>query len=176
MLKVSETSSERKALISDCYDFKMLRFYSWLWIEGICLYRPTWIYYKNANFKLRLEFDKYSTKWKMQFFPENSNLCIGQRQTNLICHETPLDPSIVSCAGIHNFILSRTQHSSDFYSVQRGETRLGFEMFVLCGLDINMKYELENCLICLTCHATKRHWPGLPPPSLGGDITDTDFD
>ena len=27
--------------------------------------------------------------------------------------------------------------------------RLGFEMFVLCGLDINMKYELENCLICL---------------------------
>lgn len=22
-------------------------------------------------------------------------------------------------------------------------------LFVLCGLDINMKYELENCLICL---------------------------
>ena len=125
MLKVSETSSERKALISDCFDFKIL----FMTEEYAFIVRHEFRY-KNANFKLRLEFDKYSTKWKMQFFPENSNLCIGQRQTNLICHETPMDPSIVSCAGIHNFILSRTQHSSDYYSVQRGETRLWNVCFV----------------------------------------------
>ena len=138
--------------------FENSRFF--MTVEYACfVVRPTWIY-KNENFNLR--FVKYSEKLKMQCF--RKSLCIGQSFAKADTIWFVMKPQWTrALCLVSGFIFSFWTGCKD--SVHRGETQLWNVCFVWTWY----KYEIWigklfdlSAASQLTCHATKRHWPGLP--------------